>query len=92
MNICETCDWDEKLLLCCPCFPETGERAGYTLPGGRIVAACVYLDASGLCSIYDSRPERCRRFECDRMLTSSRDMRLSDESMPSCLRMMRDEP
>ena len=91
MNICENCEPEEKLLLCCPRFPSTGEQIPYALPDGSRVMACVYLDGHGRCAIYGKRPMGCRMFECDRMSSAKRDMRLKDESLPSCLKIMRDE-
>ncbi len=91
MSICEGCEIDEKLLLCCPRFPLTGEQVDYKLPDGGKSRACLYLDADGRCSIYEKRPMGCRMFECDRMSSAKRDMRLNEESLPLCLRMMREE-
>jgi len=48
---------------------DTGELVGYVLnrgaaPGG----ACLFLsrdaEGRGVCSIYDTRPDVCRRFDC----------------------------
>jgi Fe-S-cluster containining protein len=41
--------------------------------------ACVYLDEQGRCAIYEKRPMGCRKFECDRMSSAKRDMRLKDD-------------
>jgi len=89
MSICETCEWDEKLLLCCPRYPVTGEQVELVLDDEKSVMACLHLDENGRCAIYASRPRGCRLFECDRMRSSTRDMRLSVESMPACFRMLR---
>jgi Fe-S-cluster containining protein len=53
--------------------------------------ACVYLDEQGRCAIYEKRPMGCRKFECDRMSSAKRDMRLKDESLPLCLEIIRNE-
>lgn len=30
----------------------------------RNTGGCVYLDGTGKCSVYDTRPSQCREFEC----------------------------
>jgi Fe-S-cluster containining protein len=62
---CDNCPFDEKLLLCCPRHPLTGEQK-YLLVDGKHMRACIYLDADGLCEKYDERPKGCRDFVCDR--------------------------
>ncbi|MBP7583353.1 MAG: hypothetical protein KBA61_04935 [Spirochaetes bacterium] len=66
MSFCDDCPFEEKLLLCCPRFPETGEQAELVVDGVRM-SACPHLDELGRCLIYDTRPKGCRDFECDRM-------------------------
>ncbi len=66
MSFCDDCPFEEKLLLCCPRFPETGEQAELVVDGVRM-SACPHLDDRGLCRIYETRPKGCRDFECDRM-------------------------
>jgi Fe-S-cluster containining protein len=67
----------------------TGEQVELVLDDEKSVMACLHLDENGRCAIYASRPRGCRLFECDRMRSSTRDMRLSVESMPACFRMLR---
>lgn len=33
----------------------------------RADGACVYLDGTGQCSIYDDRPETCRQYSCEKL-------------------------
>jgi Fe-S-cluster containining protein len=66
MSLCDDCPFEEKLLLCCPRFPETGGQTVLVINGERL-GACPHLDGDGHCRIYDSRPRGCRDFECDRL-------------------------
>lgn len=65
MSFCDDCPFEEKLLLCCPRYPETGEQVLLIINGERM-SACPHLDETGRCKIYDTRPRGCRDFECDR--------------------------
>lgn len=69
-NPCKNCDIEEKVHVCCGRYPETGKRAAVQTEKHRVVMACVYLDASGMCTIYNKRPHQCRRFFCERFNTS----------------------
>ncbi|MFO7931446.1 MAG: hypothetical protein R6U97_08565 [Desulfosalsimonas sp.] len=70
-NSCENCDIEEKVHVCCGRNPETGKRTLLRVRPGRAVYACGFLDASGMCSIYTSRPEQCRTFFCERFRAST---------------------
>ncbi|MBU2488383.1 MAG: hypothetical protein KKA60_03235 [Proteobacteria bacterium] len=61
---CEDCPLEEKILVCCGVFPETGESRALPLPDGGEVPACTHLSAGGFCAIYEQRPPGCRRHEC----------------------------
>ena len=61
---CGGCPLEEKVLVCCGAFPETGESRVLDLPGGGRVLACPCLSATGACGIYENRPGGCRRQEC----------------------------
>lgn len=45
----------------CNLMRQTGLRALSRNDNG-----CIYLDGVGKCSIYESRPQRCRDFACDK--------------------------
>lgn len=52
----------ELSLPCVKCFQPCCKGAGVPFPtsGGD----CAKLDSDGLCTIYDTRPEGCRAFNC----------------------------
>ncbi len=60
---CLDCDLKQKLFYCCGNHPLTGKTKILEI-GNVVYEACVNLNEDGLCSIYDNRPEVCRRFEC----------------------------
>lgn len=68
MASCDDCPFDEKLLLCCPRHPLSGEQKLISVEG-KMVRACIHLTEDGRCSIYNERPKGCRDFVCDRIST-----------------------
>ncbi len=72
MSLCEACVIEEKIHVCCARYPLSGKRVPLGLACGRTVLACRELDARGLCRSYDTRPEGCRSFYCDRYASTER--------------------
>lgn len=68
VSVCETCTMEEKIYICCARFPQTGEQKTMVLEGGAVKNVCPYLTREGICSIYSTRPNNCRKFFCDRFL------------------------
>lgn len=69
IDICSECDLDYKLEQCCGSNPDTGEYEEKIILGRR-VNCCNFLDADGLCSVYDQpslRPQKCEDYFCPRM-------------------------
>jgi Fe-S-cluster containining protein len=64
--MCEDCDIEEKIHVCCGRHPETGARLPLRIGSRRVVRACRFLDAAGMCIVYAQRPGACRVFFCDR--------------------------
>ncbi len=61
---CLDCPIELKLDYCCGSHPDTGITQKLKLENGKFVHACPNLDSIGDCSIYDSRPQPCRDYEC----------------------------
>ncbi len=85
MNLCETCPFEEKLLLCCPRFPLTGEQVDLVFPGGEVLRACPWLEGSGMCGHYADRPRGCREFFCDRFRNGERGLLNREEDLSEIL-------
>jgi Fe-S-cluster containining protein len=64
MNPCEECPLEDKVYECCGRFPDTGDSAYLEIDAARGVYACPFLDAEGLCTIYEQRPLKCRSHSC----------------------------
>ena len=64
MNPCEECLIHDKIYECCGRFPDTGETVLLAIGGNTTVIACPYFDRHGRCTIYESRPLRCRSHYC----------------------------
>ena len=43
---------------------ESRKILGYVMVLNKANGACVYLDEKGLCSIYENRPQVCKKFTC----------------------------
>src|SRR5581483_7337115 len=46
--------------------PLSAKRRALPIAGTAAERTCPFLDGSGRCSVYDSRPFGCRTFYCDR--------------------------
>jgi len=66
MNPCEDCPIEDKIYECCGRFPDTGESKFLRIDDTKGLYACPYLDANGLCTIYENRPLGCRDHYCGR--------------------------
>ncbi len=66
MDICNQCDIEEKILVCCGRYPQNGGQGVLQIKEGRQVLCCPHLGLSGRCGIYDQRPSDCRNYFCHR--------------------------
>ncbi|MCF7861633.1 hypothetical protein K9M79_05285 [Candidatus Woesearchaeota archaeon] len=70
MDDCYKCNIEYKIEYCCGSHPDTGISSTLELLDGRILNACPNLDHVGDCSIYNSRPEPCKLYECPKSYES----------------------
>ncbi|MBU1623060.1 MAG: hypothetical protein KJ597_05805 [Nanoarchaeota archaeon] len=65
MYSCQECPLDKKLSYCCLTHPETVEQENITI-GEIIFSACPNFTENENCSIYESRPDACKSFDCEK--------------------------